>query len=514
MTRAVLLSALLLAGCASSAPETPTLPGPPSPAPLSPKESFRARADADRTCLKGWAGSLSALLDRAESRPGLFAEKPDRWTLDDARELRQLWRGILDHVYALEGMKRFWRDAPGLEGDDKAEAFALAHAASTCLYAEGLRWIELTRAKPRLESLLDEPDAEQGTPARAFAQLKLRLLHVATMTRFTLDDRRFRGQAASLKDAWLRAWPAAEGDRVHAILKRRGLQDLIGNGKDILDDALFDAWLPVQKTVAEWMGDTRVTLRRNLVTPEQAREMAARMRPGDLIVERRNWFLSNVGLPGFWPHAVLYLGRPEDLAKDFDGDPDTRAWLASLPGAPATLEQALATLTPKAWTDYGRGDTEGNPFRVIEAVSEGVIFNAVEESCCGDYVAALRPRLRPVDKARAVLEAFRNYGKPYDYNFDFVTDSCLVCSELCWKSYLPAEGKKGLDIPLAEICGRRTLPPNDLIRLYDKEGDGPDRQFDFVYFLDGMERLQGAVVRDAAALRASWKRPKWDVAQK
>ncbi len=505
------LSALLLAGCASSAQA-------PEPLPLrSPASSFRTRADADKARLQGWAGSLSSLLDRAEARPGLFAEKPAQWTLDDARELRQLWRGVLDHVYALDGMRRFWREDRILDGlgqQEKAEAFALSHAASVTLYAEGLRWIELSRGRARLESLLDEPDDEQGTPARAFAKLKLGLLHVATMTRFTLDDRRFRRQAGGLGDAWLKTWPAAEGDRVHAILKRRGLQDLIGNGKDIVDDAVFKAWMPVQKTVAEFMGDTRVKRHGiNLVAVEQAREMAARMRPGDLIVERRNWYLSNVGLPGFWPHAALYLGTAADLARDFDADEATRAWLAGLPGKPATLAAALEAQAPRAWKAYGLKDAEGNPLRVIEAVGDGVLFNTVEESCCGDYVAALRPRLRQVDKARALLEAFRNFAKPYDYNFDFVTDSCLVCSELFWKCYLPGEGKKGLVIPLAEICGRRTLPPNDIIRLFDREGDAPERQFDFVYFLDGLEKTKGAVVRDAVALRASWKRPKWDIAQ-
>ncbi len=492
-----LCAALLLALASGQAQEVPTRLG------EDPKPD--AGAGRDLRCLQGWAEGLKSVLDRAETRPSLFAEKPGNWTLDEDRELRTLWAGALDHLYALEGLKRATHGDPS--------RFALSYAAFLAQYAEGLRWIALAQGKKRLEVLLDEPDAGRGIPKGAFADLKFQLLHVSTMVRFSRSDRRFRKEGAS--DPWLKAYVPEAAGRVRALLKQRGLQDLLANGADIAGDLGFEAWFPAQKAVAEWMGDTKVRrLKRTLITEAQARDLAAALRPGDVLVERRNWYLSNVGLPGFWPHAVLHVGTPDALKETFDADPGTQAWLAGLPGRPATLAAALAALAPAAWKAYAAAGEDGNPHRVLEAVSEGVIFNSIEESCCGDYVGALRPRLKPVDKAQALLEAFRRWGKPYDFNFDFVTDSCLVCSELVYKAYLPAAGKAGLRLPLAEICGRQTLPPNDIIRCYDAEGDSPERQFDFVAFLDGSEQLQTAAPRDAATLRASWRRPKWDLAQK
>jgi hypothetical protein len=154
------------------------------------------------------------------------------------------------------------------------------------------------------------------------------------------------------------------------------------------------------------------------------------------------------------------------------------------------------------------------PIRVIEAVSEGVILNSLEESCGADYVAALRPRLSRLDKAKAILEAFELLDTPYDFNFDFATDGTLVCSELVWKSYRPDMGKQGLDLPLVEVMGRQTLPANEIVRLFDAQHDTPDRQLEFVAFLDGRVAEGIAVEGDLASFRASHLRPKWDLLQR
>ena len=54
---------------------------------------------------------------------------------------------------------------------------------------------------------------------------------------------------------------------------------------------------------------------RGLISPEQLEDIRAELRPGDILVERRNWYISNSLLPGFWPHTALYLGSYEELAE-------------------------------------------------------------------------------------------------------------------------------------------------------------------------------------------------------
>jgi hypothetical protein len=66
---------------------------------------------------------------------------------------------------------------------------------------------------------------------------------------------------------------------------------------------------------------------------------------------------------------------------------------------------------------------------------------------------------------------------------------------------------------LVDVAGWRTLPANEFVRLFDAGYGRPDRQLDFVAFLDGHEQEREAVESDAEAPRARWRRLKWDILQ-
>jgi hypothetical protein len=265
---------------------------------------------------------------------------------------------------------------------------------------------------------------------------------------------------------------------------------------------------PIVADIALWLGDTRLRAAdRHLIAEEQLDALLPDLQPGDVIVERRNWYLSNLGLPGFWPHAALYVGSPAELAAWADDD----AVRALFPqGLPAWLEANA----PEAWAAYNEAHEDG-PSRVIEAVSEGVVFTSLHHSCLADHVAFLRPRRSKAERAYAVAESFRHWGKPYDFDFDFQTITALVCSELVFTAYdLPSSVGTRLNLePLPNVMGRITLPPNDIVARFDAEYGTDAQQFDFVAFLDGDEASGTATMATIEALRASWKRPKWDLAQ-
>ena len=189
--------------------------------------------------------------------------------------------------------------------------------------------------------------------------------------------------------------------------------------------------------------------------------------------------------------------------------------MATLPGKPKTFSEHLAKAFPEKWAAVHRARTRtGTRMRIIESISEGVSFTGPEHGLRVDYLGVMRPRLPKEEKAHAIARAFTYQGRPYDFDFDFFSDATLVCTELVYKSYAPSKEMKGMRIDLVDVAGRRTLPANEIVKLFDQEYGQPERQLDFVAFLDGREEPAGAVEGDAEAFRQSYQRMKWDIAQK
>lgn len=420
---------------------------------------------------------------------------------------RNAWKALLDYVVALDAVgrkhHRFW----GLGGDRRRRSFLVASAAYLSGYRHALDFLDLAENDPGLHALFDEGAEELGLGPGAYLRFKTRFLNVARAAEFAALRAQLKAQAteplpelrAAIEDDSKRIWEHGQG---------RGEELTAANGLKLLKTAAFTAWFPVQAEVSEWMGDTKVRRKGlSLVSPEQLRGLQPRLEPGDVLLERREWYLSNVGLPGYWPHAAIYIGTPEERRRYFD-EPEIKAW-ASRQGA-EDFERLLAKQAPKAHALAGGSDHDG-PHRVLEAISEGVSFTSLEHSASADAVAVLRPRRPKAEKAQALARAFRYHGRPYDFNFDFGTDSAIVCTELVYKAYEPAEGFTGLKLPLETLVGRLAVPANRIARLFDEEFGSPQAQFELVAFLDGSEKTGKAEEAGADAFRASWKRPKWHI---
>jgi hypothetical protein len=488
-------------------------------------EQLDMRADRDAVAFKRLVAQTIRLQKAIEENDALWKRGPDQGlTADERREALAIFEAVLDNSVALDQLARFhldfWHVNAVTQRERHARHFALFFATYVEKLAVGLTLIDRTINKPQFEKLFDEGNQGLGIAPGAYAKLKWNVVHVEDAST-TLAAHQWlktlNGPLEALQKKDPQTWGFVTNridDRyelVKANLTLKSVKLFGGNTVDLGKDTAKSVWFPVQAEAAEVMGDTRV-YRKNiaLISEEQALEAAKRSEPGDILVERRNWYLSNVGLPGFWPHAALFLGTKDDLAAYFDADAEvTKAF----GGKPFTKH--LEEKHPKPWAEYASLDHEGHVNRVLEAMSEGVVFTSAEHSIAtADYVAAVRPMRSKVDKAQAIDRAFGYAGRPYDFDFDFYTDESLVCSELVYKAYEPRSECQGVLFPLEKVVGRMTLGPNTMVRQFDTEYGTDKQQMAFAWFLDGHERAKNATFEPVEVFRASHRRPKWDVVQR
>jgi hypothetical protein len=161
------------------------------------------------------------------------------------------------------------------------------------------------------------------------------------------------------------------------------------------------------------------------VTGGMLEELLPRLRPGDVFVTRHDDALSNWFLPGFWPHAALFLGNEGDLRNAGMSPPDK---------------------------------SQGPWF--LEAKKDGVKIREMGETLAVDAFVVLRPPLGNGELPGALRRAAEHEGKPYDFLFDFRTAERLACTEVIYRTY---HGVGGMAFHLEEVGGRLCLPAEEFL---------------------------------------------------
>ncbi len=429
-------------------------------------------------------GAVSAIaeLERLEKRMQELREafargKSSYYSQQDQETIQRLLLTYLNLRTAL--LRTIWsyraaHDAPG-EGELEARAFLLAYASAATLLAKAAALVETFEDDSQAQRKLNEGDLAWEMPGGTYDRLLASLSNADVVSGLQAAAKRYDSLAESkawgrgppweyLVQAAVRARPAI--DRTAARIGSRKLALAFREMRRHAGDPVYHA----QTLVSTWLGDFRLIDRprhRGLISPQQVGELRKILQPGDILLERRNWFLSNAFLPGFWPHAALYLGNQQELeALGVADDP---------------------RVTPHRNEFLGE-DEAGHPYAVIEAISEGVVFTSLEHSVGeADAVAVLRPRLSDGQRREAIARAFSHHEKPYDFEFDFFSNDRLVCSELVYRAY---DGM--LTLPLTRIMGRQTLPVNTFVEVYAEGHEQSDSAFKLLLFLDMDEKAKRA----------------------
>lgn len=467
-----------------------------------PPDKLNEQVAADLSRLKAVAASVDELMSkngaaRAELQSKLAADNRSRYLPDEEDQLRAQFMSYLAHRAALLRLMANYSGFASVK-DEKARSrcFLVGFAAGTTLFKASRQLIDDYRQDPIARKKLNEGDVNWGIPPNMFERIYVNATYERNQEICDEMTAYFKQQRQRWQDVGV--FDAEDGQWLDQQIQT-ALAELSGSAPSrpavyldrIRRRVKEHAYTPVyatQSMVSTWIGDTKILDRKPLIQMNQITALRGTLQPGDILLERRNWYLSNAFLPGFWPHAALYVGDIDDLAALGIVTKQNGAWTSDESVVRARLPQYLQT-------------RHGKPQTVIESVSEGVIFNSLEESMHADYVAVLRPRLSAEEKARAIVRAFSHQGKPYDFEFDFDTADKLVCTELVYRSY---EGM--LDFDLKRIMGRSTLPALEIARKFARELDTPQQKLDFVAFLDAVLEENRCRPASADAFCASCER--------
>jgi hypothetical protein len=330
------------------------------------------------------------------------------------------------------------------------EQFLIALAAAALL-VDAARFLRVTfHHVTVVRRKLDEPDAVYGIPPRTYDDVQRSLVsahnawHLWQATRYY--DKNCAAFATSAAAAGLEPIVAII-DRLRDRLRPsvwtylrtwfrvRGRRAVRRVGRDLLGRGIYD----LQQAVSCRMADLTVRRGHLPALPSSIRDqVASLLRPGDVLVVRKEYAATNYFLPGYWPHAALYVGTIDDL---------DRLGIADLQHVAPRLPK-LAELAPSPCA--------------LEALKDGVRIRSLDSPLASDSVVVVRPLVDEASVAAALAQAFMHEGKPYDFDFDFCSSHRLVCTEVVYRAY---EGVADVQFDLARHVGRFALAAGDLLRM-------------------------------------------------
>ncbi len=206
--------------------------------------------------------------------------------------------------------------------------------------------------------------------------------------------------------------------------------------RDLLGRALYG----LQKCVSSLMADRYVKSGHEPQLPSHiTSRIESLLQPGDVIVVRKEHAFTNYFLPGYWPHAALYIGSVHELRD--------------------TGLHEHENIRGR-WTNVESVDSS-RPHRVLESMKDGVRVRSLACPFRSDAIVIVRPQLERAQIAEAIGRGFFHADKPYDFDFDFSRSDRLVCTEVVYRSF---EGIGGIQFQLTRRAGRLTLSAEDLLQ--------------------------------------------------
>lgn len=302
------------------------------------------------------------------------------------------------------------------------ESFLISFAAATLVIRGTTFIVQLVKDSPVLWKKLDEAELRYGLPRKTYTALHKAATDTSRLRMYRKAAQYFMEHKAELYQLSNQPHYAA----LLALLEEDENVFHIQRWTIFLNRFFYrcfsffrrnhSAYRKIMFTLFRWSGSAIAELTQpgikprgapKRITPAQRSELLRIAQAGDIFITRHDDAVSNLFLPGFWPHAALYIGE-----------------------------------------------------QFIESKKDGVKIRPAEETLAVDALLILRPPCPATATQEAIQRALSHTGKGYDFLFDFSTADRLACTEVIYRSY---HGHHGIHFTLIPKAGRMCIPAEALI---------------------------------------------------
>ncbi len=387
-------------------------------------------------------------------------------------ELDMLNRGVVEHLQLRERLMGFakshacWLDfgedefrQHGIDQETHALGIHISLASALVLYDNYLLAVSLYEKNRKLRMLLNREDSGYALDRNMLNKIQMSYIEPENRDRVRTAIAFYKKQADYQKYSevfqYLRTLieQSPSYNRLEHRLGLAALERDLSLMKRLGMDSL--SLFPGRATslFSSLFGNTAglvETRHGKLFRNKQARRHLHRiLQPGDILLEKTPFRLTDKLIPGHWGHAAVWIGSPADIKR-------------------LGLEENALVVKHRDSIQQGK--------MIVEALRSGVQLNSLKHFLNVDDVVVLRQsRLSDDDRRRIIIQSLRQLGKAYDFNFDVETTDRIVCSELVYLSH------EKIQWPTSNLMGRSTISP-DQIAL--RAGDGKPLKVVALY-LDG-----------------------------
>jgi hypothetical protein len=400
--------------------------------------------------------------------------------------IKKIWQEIVSIIFEIDTIKKRYRQFLSFQNLTEKSKYDLAFLLSFyALLTQHKLFIKISKAtknNTKLEQTLNQKDEDDVIPKNSLERILTQMTDADESIKIAAGELYFHTIKTS-KDPIINQLQTIITTNLESISQNFweysniGLKKPFKLIKKIVNETVF----PIKKQIMIGGSIIEVPFRKKLINKKVINsKILSKLKPGDIILTRKEWQLSNLGIPGYWTHALLYTGKLEELSLD--------------------TQKIIQDKSPLIAKQMAKKS-------ILESTSKGVHLSKLTKALKSDSLVILRTKLNQEELESVILEALKHYGKPYDYELDFIHNHSLICSELIYKSFLTSK-KINLEIPNYN-WNYYMMVPNNLAEKFAQEINNPNQELDLILYLEGNTIKNKLTQKSAKAFCESAFYSKW-----